>query len=396
MNDWQAWATRLVDVGPLNFYTSNFFADYLPFYYFLLWVLSEIFIVIFGKAAIFSITFEIYIKVISNIFDILTAYTIFVIINKYSKKWATVGSLLYLVNPSTVFNSSVWGQIDAIPTFLFIYSLYQLEERRNIKQWSIANTLSFLIKPLNLSAFPIILIRLIKSFSAKKNVSALLLTFLVFFLISVPFFPTDPIFGGFKHFLSAVNTYPYTSINAYNFWALFGWWKPDTTMWFNLPYHTWSYILYVFVLCIILVPYLRKKVRIGTQLDYFASALSSFGFFLFLTRIHERHLFPVFALLIISACILKSRIIIASYIILTIVNFINLFYSYYYYNVIYNNPIASKNILFDISSSYKLIFSIISLTVFGIMIVVYFKNQRLFIKNKRYVKSNHIKSKTPN
>ena len=382
MNDWQAWAARLVDVGPLKFYTSNFFADYLPFYYLFLWVIAEIFSFIFGKAAIFSTTFEIYIKVISNIFDVLTAYTIFVIINKHSKNWATIGSLLYLINPSIIFNSSVWGQIDAIPTFLLTYSIYQLGERKNIMHASVASALSFLIKPLNVSVLPIMLVRVIKSFSMKKIIASISLGILVSFAITIFFFPADPIFGASGHLFSSINMYPYTSLNAYNFWALFGWWKPDTTLWFNLPYHIWGYVLYVFVLCIIFVPYLRKKVKIGIQLDYFAGALSSFGFFLFLTRIHERHLFPVFALLIISACIFKSRVLIASYITLVIVNFINLFYSYYYYNVIYNNPMAPKNILFNISSNYQLIFSVLSLIVFSIMLVVYFKNQRLFIKKK--------------
>ncbi len=123
MNDWQAWAARLVDVGPIKFYTPNIFADYLPFFYFFLWIIAEIFSFIFGRAAIFSTTFEIYIKIISNIFDVLTAATIFAIINKHSKKWAMIGSFLYLANPSTIFNSSIWGQIDAIPTFLLTYSL---------------------------------------------------------------------------------------------------------------------------------------------------------------------------------------------------------------------------------------------------------------------------------
>lgn len=382
MNDWQAWAARLVDTGPMKFYTPNIFADYLPFYYFFLWIIAEIFSFIFGKAAIFSTTFEIYIKVISNIFDVLTASTIFVIINKYSKKWAMIGSLLYLINPSTIFNSSVWGQIDAIPTFLLTYSLYQLGERKNIMQSSVAAALSFLIKPLNISILPIMLVREIKSFSIKKIIASISLAILVSFAIIIFFFPSDPIFGALGHLFNSINMYPYTSLNAYNFWAIFGWWKPDATLWFNLSYHIWGYVLYVLVLCIIFVPYLRKKVKIGTQLDYFACALSSFGFFLFLTRIHERHLFPVFALLIISACIFRSRILIVSYIVLAIINFINLFYSYYYYNVIYNNPIAPKNIIFDISSNYQLLFSVLSLVVFAIMFVVYFENQRSVIKNK--------------
>ena len=382
MNDWQAWAARLVDTGSMKFYTPNIFADYLPFYYLFLWVITEIFSIIFGKAAIFSATFEIYIKVISSIFDVLTAYTIFVIINKYSKKWATIGSLLYLINPSIIFNSSVWGQIDAIPTFFLTYSLYQLGERKNIMQSSVAGALSFLIKPLNVSILPIMLVRAIKSFSIKKITASISLGILVSFAITISFFPRDPIFGALGHLTVSINMYPYTSLNAYNFWALFGWWKPDSSLWLSLPYHIWGYILYALVLCIIFVPYLRKKVKIGTQLDYFAGALSSFGFFLFLTRIHERHLFPVFALLIISACIFRSRILIVSYIVLAIINFINLFYSYYYYNVIYNNPMAPKNIIFDISSNYQLIFSVLSLVVFAIMLVVYFKNQKLIYEKK--------------
>jgi Gpi18-like mannosyltransferase len=381
MNDWQAWAGRLVDIGPMKFYTPNIFADYLPFFYFFLWVITEIFTFIFGKAAIFSTTFEIYIKVISNIFDVLTAATIFAIINKYSKKWAMIGSLLYLMNPSTIFNSSVWGQIDAIPTFLLTYSLYQLEERKDIMKSSVLGALSFLIKPLNISILPVMLIREIKSFSIKRIIASFSLALLVSFAIIIFFFPKDPVFGAFGHLFNAINMYPFTSLNAYNFWAIFGWWKSDQSLWFNLPYHIWGYILYAFVLCLIFIPYLRKA-KIGIQLDYFACALSSFGFFLFLTRIHERHLFPVFALLIISACIFRSRILILSYIALAVINFINLFYSYYYYNVLYNNPTAPKNIIFEISSNYQLIFTILSLIIFVIMLMVYFKNQRLIIKNK--------------
>lgn len=380
MNDWQAWAGRLVDVGPMKFYTSNLFADYLPFFYFFLWVIAEVFNTIFGKAAIFLTGFEFYIKTISNIFDFLTAYTIYAIIKKHSQKWAAIGSLLYLANPSIIFNSSVWGQIDAIPTFLLTFSLYQLEERKNIIGSTIAGVLSFLIKPLNISLLPLMFLRAISSFTPKKITVAVALGILLSLGISTLFFTTDPVFGGIKHLSAAISMYPYTSLNAYNFWAIFGWWKPDATLFLNLPYHIWGYILYAIILLIILAPYLRGKAKIKIKLDYFAYALSSFAFFLFLTRIHERHLFPVFALLIISACVFKSRVLIACYICLAIINFINLFYSYYYYNVIYNNPMAPKNIIFDISANGQLLFSFVSLIVFIVMLLVYFKYQRLLSK----------------
>lgn len=382
MNDWQAWAARLVEVGPFSFYSANFFADYFPFFYFSLFILAKIFALIFGKVAIFSIGFEIYIKVISNVFDVLTALIIYRIINKHSKKWAFLGSILYLLNPSIIFNSSVWGQIDAIPTFLLTFSLYQLEEKKNIVKSLTTSVLSFLIKPLNIALFPLMLFRIIKNFSVQKILIASGLSLLAFFIVTIPFFPKDPIFGAFKHLSNSLNVYPYTSLNAYNFWSLFGWWKLDSLQVFNLSYHLWGYILFSLIVLIIFIPLLRKKSKSFITLDYLIYTILSFAFFLFLTRIHERHLFPVFALLIISACIFRSRILIASYIVLAIINFINLFYSYYYYNVIYNNPVPPKNIIFDISSNYQLIFSMLSLILFGIMLGVYYKYQKIIYEKK--------------
>ncbi|KKQ21062.1 MAG: hypothetical protein US48_C0001G0022 [Candidatus Levybacteria bacterium GW2011_GWA2_37_36] len=377
MNDWQAWASRLVEVGPFNFYSANFFADYFPFFYFILFILSKIFVLIFGKGAIFSTGFEFYIKAISNIFDILTALVIFKIIKKHSKKWAYLGSIFYLLNPSIIFNSSIWGQIDAIPTFLLILSLYQLEEKKNLVKSLSTSVLSFSIKPLNISLFPLMLFRAIKNFSAQKILKAFGVSLFIFFIVTIPFFPNDPVLGSFKHSFNSLSVYPYTSINAYNFWALFGWWKQDSLQFLNLPYHLWGYILFFLVVLVVFIPILKKKSKSFIKFDYLIYAILSFAFFLFLTRMHERHLFPVFSLLVISACIFRSRILLVSYAILALINFINLFYSYYYYNVIFNNPTAPKNIIFDISSTYQFLFSILSLAIFIIMLINYFMKAKI-------------------
>lgn len=377
MGDWKSWTARLVDVGPFKFYTPDLFADYLPFYYLFLWLVGIIFSAVFGHAAIFSATFEFYIKAISSLFDAGTAFLIYLIIRKHARKWAAAGSVAYLANPATIFNSSVWGQVDAIPTFLIVYSLYWLEEKHNLRRWSITSALAFLIKPFNVPLLPIMLTRAIKSFRFKEILLAAATGILIFFIITVPFFLSDPFFGVFKHFSKSLSVYPYTSINAYNFWGLFGWWESDTMLWFNISYQSWGYILYALALCALLLPYLKKSRKSGARLDYFACGLSSFAFFLVLTRIHERHLFPVFALLIITACIYRSRVLLACYFALSLVNFANLFYSYYYYNFIINNSAISKNILFDISSDYRLYFSILTLVIFGIMFALYFAKARI-------------------
>ena len=374
MGDWQAWTGRLLEVGPLNFYTPNFFADYFPFFYLLLWGFGKIFAIAFGNSAVFSSIFEVYIKLISNIFDFATAYFIFLIIKKHSSKWAVWASYLYLINPSIIFNTSVWGQIDSIPTFLFIYSLYFLEEKKNLGKWTILSVFSFLIKPLNVSSYPLLLIRIIKDYSVKKIVLALLFSTGVFLAIVAPFFPKDPIFGAISHFLSSLNTYPYTSLNAYNFWGIFGFWKPDNGLFLGVQFRVIGYALFLTALLMIIFPYVKNfKNNLDVKLDYFALALCAFAFFLFLTRIHERHLFPLFALLVVSAAVYKSKTLFIVYGLLAVVNFINLYYSYYYYNVVYGNPLAQTNIIFTISSNFPTIFSVFSVFLFGVMLVIYYE-----------------------
>ncbi len=376
MGDWQAWALRIVNVGPTNFYVAGMLADYLPFFYLLLFVFTKIFVLIFGNPAILTLTFDIYMRLISNGFDFLTAYVIFLIVKRHNPKWAFLSAILYLLNPGVIFNSSVWGQTDSIPTFFFLFGIYQLNEAKSIEKGSVAAVLSVLVKPLNVAAFPIMGIRALKNFSIKRIIIAGFLGFAVFLAVTMPFFIKDPIFGVFGHLVNSLSVYPYASLNAYNFWELLtGWWKTDSTVFFGLSYHIWGYILYLFILCIILFPYAKIK-KSFLEIDYFAAALSSFAFFLFLTRMHERHLFPIFPLLVISAFIFKSRILIISYIIISIVHFVNLFYSYYYYNFVYSNYLAGDNILFKVSLNYANFFSIVFLFLFIIMLINYFSIYR--------------------
>jgi Gpi18-like mannosyltransferase len=372
MGDWEGWAARIVEVGPLNFYSPQLFADYLPFFYFLLWILGEVFVFIFGKGAIFSPVFPLYIKLISSLFDFATALVIFAIVRRYSSKWASTAAVFYLINNGTIFINSVWGQVDSIPTFFLILSLYVFEQKLNIKQWSISNTLSFLIKPLNAPILPVTIIKSIKTFSIKKNFQALFLAICLWYAISIPFFLNDPVFGVFKLLFKSLSVYPYASINAYNFWGLFGWWTSDTIGFFGLQLHVWGFILYAVVLLVILFPYFKKRIN-TKEMDYFACMISSFGFFLLLTRMHERTLFPLFALLVIVVFIQKSRWLLMTYVILSVVYFLDIFYSYYYYNFVFYNSAASQNLLFEIAGNYRVLFSAINIFIFAAMLFIYFK-----------------------
>ncbi len=380
MGDWQGWAIRLIQVGPLNFYSPQSFADYLPFFYLLLWLSGEALILLFGKGVLLSSLFPFYIKFISTLFDFATALVIFAIVKKHSSKWAGVAAIIYLINPGTIFVNSVWGQVDSIPTFFLVFSLYFFYEKSNIKAWSISNTLSFLIKPLNASILPITIVSSIKNFSLKENLKGLILAVFLWYAISIPFFLNDPIGGVFNLLGKSLSVYPYASINAYNLWGLFGWWKPDTALFFGASLHTLGFIFYALILLVILSPYFKGKIKKIKGIDYFACMLSSFGFFLFLTRMHERTLFPFFALLVIVIFIERSRFLLISYIILSLIYLIDIFYSYYYYNFVFDNSLLSHNLLFQVAGDYRVAFSAINLLIFGMMLILYLR--KAYFKNK--------------
>lgn len=373
MNTWQAWTIRLVEVTPINFYSPDYFADYFPGYLYMLWFLGNSFNLIFPQISIISLGFETYLKLFTNLFDILTAFIIYKTITRYSKKWGLFSSILYLANPALTFNSSIMGQVDGILTFFLVYSTYYLLERKKPFEWSILSGLAFLVKPQGLAIFPISLIYLAKNFPKKYLLSILVIPILMI-VLSVPFFVNNPLFGLFNLFQKSANTYPYTSMFSYNFWSFAGFWVSDSTAFLGTSYQYWGLVLFSLALLLIVIPLIRNVTKNQTTIYYLAFALSSMTFFMFLTRMHQRYLFPFFAFLLIFASIKKSVRLISIYLILSLVHLINLWYVYYYYNYVYPNPTFVPSPLFKFLESNYNLFTIINLIGFAYLILIYYSN----------------------
>lgn len=372
MITWQAWTQRLIEVTPIHFYNPNYFADYFPGYLYMLWFLGASFKFLFPAVSIFSLGFEFYLKIFTNLFDIATAYYIFKIISNYKKNLALLGAIFYLASPALIFNSSVWGQVDGILTFFLVYSAYCLLELKKSYRFSIFFALSALIKPQGIVIFPVLFTYFISNFKASKYLSLFLIPLLLT-VLSLPFFLKDPVFGLFHLFQKSAGTYPYTSMFSYNLWSLAGWWIPDSTKLFGLPFQIWGFLMYLLCLIIILFPILFKRGHRDTKLLYFACALAIFSFFLFLTRMHERYLFPFFSFFLITAFITNSIRLKIVYWVLSVIHFINLSYVYYYYNFVYGNPsFASFTIYQILSQSYNL-FIALNLVSFGMLLLIYYK-----------------------
>ena len=84
MTAWQAWAARLVQLGPMNFYDKNIWTNYMPGYLFFLWMLGLLFNGIF-HISFFSSAFVYVIKLTTTVFDIATAVLIYKLLKENNK-----------------------------------------------------------------------------------------------------------------------------------------------------------------------------------------------------------------------------------------------------------------------------------------------------------------------
>lgn len=370
MSLWQAWTQRLYETGIPYFYSADYFSDYFPGFLYILWSVGNI-LSILGES-INSNLFENVIKAISTLFDFATAILLFRIVKSYKKKLAEVATILYLLNPAIIFNSSVWGQIDGIFTFFLITATYFLIEKKDFIKSNLAYSLAILIKPHSLALLPLIIFDNIKQLKTSRDLLKLAIIPIFIFLFSFPFFIRQPLAGLFELAIKAGNVYPYSSLFAFNFWSLFGFWEKDSLTFLNISYQAWGIILYLAAISALVSPLIWVRLKDKFYL-YLVSAISFLIFFLFLTRMHERYLFPFFIFILIAAIIKKSKILLTTYILGSIIHFVNLWYVYYYYNFVYKGIGETNETYLFINSNYK-IFSLILLGIFAYLFFYYYRS----------------------
>ena len=87
-----------------------------------------------------------------------------------------------------------------------------------------------------------------------------------------------------------LETYPYTSLYAFNVWSIIGdFWEADT------PFVAYGVVLLVTGLLLACVPLWQRR-DVTTFLA--AGTIAAFAFYFLPTRAHERYLFPAFVLLL--------------------------------------------------------------------------------------------------
>ena len=355
LNTFASWFNTAAEHGPRVFYSVVSWCDYPPLNVYFFWGFGSL-----AKALSLSSTPAIYsiIKLLPNLFDIATAFLIFIFVRKrLDFKPALVATALYAFNPAVVFNAAVWGQFDAIYTFLLVLSL-MLALASKPEFSAVAFTLGILTKPQGIALLPLIAFLIFKKNGWRRLLTSILAGAATLFVVIIPFEWSNPVTFLSNIYFGAYSGYEVTSVNAFNMWALGGLWVPDGNFfvlgWTLFGVFT-AFTLYV----------LNKRFNAsGEMLVIFSAFMFLFGFFMLPTRIHERYLFPAISMLtLMFPFVKKARPL---YVVLTATLLTNVSYVLYWLNVYAGLPYG-PNLSWD---PVVIAVSLINLLVFLYVLVL--------------------------
>jgi predicted membrane-bound dolichyl-phosphate-mannose-protein mannosyltransferase len=371
-----AWGQRMASVGPSAFYEPGYFADYPPGYLYVLWVLGKIgaaLTPLVGQNATGGL-----VKIPGILADVGVAWMLFVICRRWGDQLVsrvhagvsgeTLGlaaATLYLFNPGVVFETAVWGQIDAVGSLLLLATLFALA-RGWTEVAAVGAVVALLVKFQFGFLVPIVVIvglkrhlagrsadpehegrrdplRVLTSLAAGViSMTLLILPFGMTFFVADPTAAScfglpaaDPTRSLVGKFCEASHTYSGLTINAFSLWR-----NPfsalgdtffrgdDTTVGLviggiGLTWQQVGTILFGAAVLLALWQVARRDDMRGLLL---ASLVIAVAFFVLPTRVHERYLFPAVALA--APLLLSGRVWPWVYGGLSAVLFLNVYWAY--------------------------------------------------------------------
>ena len=381
LNAFRFWAANLAQEGPFGFYGRGFFIDYTPGYLYVLWLLGVVGQLLGGLGDL--------VKVPAVFADLALAWLVHELVVELggSRRAALLGAAIALFNPITWFDSAVWGQVDAVGAIPLLLGLRELWRGRSERAAFFA-TVAAVVKPqlgiLALLVAGVVLRRAFwgtpagtiqwrwlsppagvgggagrpldrwRAFEAGPHgplriATSGLVAVATATLLAAPFGLSFLDLLG--RVAEAAGGYPYLTVNAYNLWALVergglglaanGAWLCDAVAGQPCPPGSavtigplWavfvgSGLLVLAIGAVVVAAAVRPDPRTLTV----ALAALAVVFFIVPTRVHERYLFPFFAVgAVLAAVSWRWR---AAYAVLAAANVLNL---YVVLTTLYENP----------------------------------------------------------
>ncbi|MEP7004056.1 MAG: phospholipid carrier-dependent glycosyltransferase, partial [Chloroflexota bacterium] len=325
-----AWAEKLAAVGPGLFYEPGYFSDYPPGFLYVLWLLGAL---LDGDALRFAV------KVISIPADIgIVLVLVPLLRQKAGELVAVFAAGLWMLQPAPIFAGPYWGQVDAVGTLPFLAALIAAGSRR----WVLAGVLAgvaTMTKPQFGLVLGVVLAAALFEFIRMRDwrplARAAVAALATMATLALPFGMTPGAFVALVR--SASETYPYSSLYAFNGWALtLGFWQDDA-QWFPI-----GGILLAIGLLVSVIPLWWRR---DTAALLAVGAATVMCFYFLPTRAHERYLFPALALLLPLA-VTRKRLL-TPYLVLAGAFFLTLYYAFTRYpqNGLVAPPWLDANVL---------------------------------------------------
>ncbi len=317
LGTYKAWALRLADRGPAEFYAPNYFCDYPPGYLYILWLLGSIYQGLkIDTSGAFS---YVLIKLPGLIADLLSTWLLYALLRpRVGSRVTWLIVLAYALNPAVIFNSAIWGQTDSLFTLeLFLGALLLLQGKIPFG-WAIL-MIAAVTKPQALVFLPLLASWKGNWDRPERPIIAAATGLAVATLLTLPF--VEP-FGLYEHYQKGAAYYAETSVNAFNLMAILGGFRQsDSAMLGFLSYKVWATVLVVLFFGYLAYLIYRRR---DAEMYLYLMFLLPLGFFMLSTRMHERYLFP--CLLFLTPLLPRRKHLWAFYGGLTVTYFLNLWY----------------------------------------------------------------------
>lgn len=350
----ESWTLTLRDNPPWAFYAKAGFADYPPGYFVVLWVLAKIYALIpglGGEAANNYVVLRALVKLPAIAMDLVDAYVVFLIARRFAaQRIAFMAAAFVALNPAAIYVSAYWGQVDSVSWGLALIAIWLVlragdDASRTVSRltWAwLALAFSVLIKPqgatlaLLLLAYPFATrdaaVRARRLAGTACGVAA---SFVLAAAVGLVFHPSADLAGWmFARYAFGSNVYPYTSVNAFNLYAVrLPFWQPDaaTLALFGVPvgsYALWGIGLVLAATALIVGRYLQRR---DDRALLEGAMLVTLAFFILATRMHERYAYGAF--LFAMPLIAFGRTGWWPSIVLSVTMYLNLAYSFAYQTV---------------------------------------------------------------
>lgn len=268
---------------------------------------------------------ELYIAKIPGILcDLLIAWCIYTYFKKEKKK-ALLLSALWLFTPVSLYNSAVWGGTDSVVNLLGLASvLFLLKKKFSLS--AIFILASVLFKSSLALIVPVVILYMLFHARFKDFVKAAVVSVIFFYIVVLPFhFNLDAPLWMANLFVERFlpGEIGFLTANSFNLWWIIDPGKTlDSVPFFGVSARTLGILLFgVFYL------YFLKKIRKQNKNLFLLLSIIPLASFLFMTRMHERYMYPFFPFATIA--IGTTTWLIGPFIILSITHLLNLYHLFW-------------------------------------------------------------------